>query len=214
MELWIRIFSSENPKDAKKAFIISAFTIVPFYILPMIIGLISINTLPGIQNPDRILALNFIKYLPSGILGMGVASLFSVSIGAANTLIVVLSATFYRDILRRYKREDKKELMYSRFITFFVALIGIVFSLALPNIVQLMINAFFGISIIFPPLFYGLFSRNELNKYSGIISLSLGFILILIFLPILSNQAFIPGLLGSFVGIFIGNWFNKMAKSK
>ena len=140
---------------------------------------------------------------------MGVASLFSVSIGAANTLIIVLSATFYRDILRRYKSNDDEELKYSRIITFFVALIGIIFSIALPNIVQLMINAFFGISILFPPLFYGIFSNRKLNSFAGIISLAIGFILVIIFLPILGNQAFVPGLIGSTLGIFIGKKIKK-----
>ena len=46
MELWLRIYASENAKDAKKAYIVSSIAVVPFYILPMIIGLISITTFP------------------------------------------------------------------------------------------------------------------------------------------------------------------------
>ncbi len=205
MELWMRIFSSENAKDAKKAYIISAFTIIPFYVLPMLVGLISVITIPAINNPDQILIFNFLKYLPSGLLGMGIASLFSVTIGAANTLVVVLSATFYRDILGRNNKSGKNELLFSRLITLVIGFAGIAFSLLLPNVVQLIINAFFGISIIFPPLLYGFVTKRRLNPYSGVISLLVGFILIVVFIPILGNQAFIPGLLGSILGIVVGN---------
>ncbi len=150
--------------------------------------------------------------MPHGVLGLGIASIFSVTIGAANTLIIVLSATFYRDILRRYNDDQKSALQYSRIITLIITVIGIALSLLLPNIVQLLINAFFGISIIFPPLFSGFISKKKLNKYSGILSLSIGFILVVIFIPILHNQAFVPGMVGSILGLILGNLINKIAK--
>jgi len=62
MELWMRIFASEKATDAKKAYLISAASVVPFYVLPMIIGLISITTLTGVTNPDNILISNFYLY--------------------------------------------------------------------------------------------------------------------------------------------------------
>lgn len=212
MELWLRIFASENPKDAKKAYLVSSIAVIPFYILPMFIGLISITTFTGISNPDNILTVNFLKYLPSGLLGLGIASLFSVTISTANTYVVVLSSTFYRDILGLKNNDDKSSLKYSRLITLLIGIIGIALSLLLPNVVQLILNGFFGISIIFPPLVYGLFSKKDLNPLSGILSLTLGFILTICFIPILSNQAFIPGLLGSVLGLIIGNLINKKLK--
>lgn len=214
MELWMRIFASEKATDAKKAYLISAASVVPFYVLPMIIGLISITTLTGVTNPDNILISNFLKYLPSGLLGIGIASLFSVTISTANTYVVVLSATFYRDVLMFNKVGGDKELKVSRIVTLLIGVVGIAYSLMLPNIVQLILNGFFGISIIFPPLVYGFVSKKKLNALSGIISLTLGFILTAAFIPILSNQAFVPGLLGSIFGLFIGNLVNKLVNKR
>lgn len=209
MELWLRIFASQSPKEAKNAYLLSSIIVIPFYVLPMIIGLISITTFAGISNPDNILVSNFIKYVPSGFLGVGIASMFSVTISTANTYIVVLSSTFYKDVLQLENKNENKALKYSRLITLFIGVIGIAFSLLLPNVVQLILIGFFGISIIFPPLVYGFFSKRKLSPLTGIISLSLGFLLTAIFIPILSNQAFVPGLLGSILGIIIGNLLNK-----
>jgi solute:Na+ symporter, SSS family len=212
MELWLRIFASENYHNAKKAYIFSAFTIIPFYILPMLIGIISVVTLPSIANPDNILVSNLTKYLPSGFLGIGVGVLFSVTISTANTYVVVLSSTFYKDVLQIPLTKEAKALKNSRLITLLVGIAGIVISLIFPNVVQLIITGFFGISIIFPPLVYAFFSKKPLKPISGILSLIIGFILTAIFIPILSNQAFVPGLLGSILGIILGNLIKKVPK--
>jgi solute:Na+ symporter, SSS family len=213
MELWLRIFAAENPTVAKKAYIASAITIVPFYLLPMLIGLISISTIPSISNPDNILVTNYLKYLPSGILGLGIASLFSVTISTANTYIVVLSSTFYKDILRLGNNNKDSDLKNSRIITLFIGIVGIAFAMLLPNVVQLILTGFFVIAIIFPTLAYGFFAKKGLNPYSGIISLTLGFILTVGTIPFLANQAFVPGILGSIIGIMIGIFINKRQKN-
>ncbi|MDO8140206.1 MAG: hypothetical protein Q6358_01790 [Candidatus Brocadiales bacterium] len=107
-----------------------------------------------------------------------------------------------------------KELRMSRIVTLLIGIIGIAFSLILPNVVQLILNGFFGISVIFPPLVYSFVSKKKLNPFCGIISLTLGFILTAAFIPILSNQAFVPGLLGSILGLFIGNLVNKLVNKR
>ncbi len=208
MELWLRIFASQDSYKAKKSLIISAIFVVPFYLVPLLIGLISYSTFPTVKNPDSILIMNLFKYLPTGFLGLGVASLFAVLISTANTLIVVLGATIYRDILGKPVENTKINLKTSRLITLSVGILGALLAFLISDIVQLVLNAFFMISILFPAILSALFFKGT-NKVGGMLSIILGGITTICFIPIYPTQAFLPGLVVSILTIVISNFIKK-----
>lgn len=208
MELWMRIFAAEDEHKARKAYIYSALLILPFYALPLLIGLISTRTTPNITNPDSLLVDTLFRYLPHGLLGLGVASLFAVLISTANTMIVVLGATFYRDVLGKTVTGGVKELRYSRLITLFIGIIGVCFSMAIPNIVQLVLNAFFIIAILFPSLLCVAIWKRATNL-GAILSIILGALCTIVLIPKMPTQAFLPGLVISILALIIGSLLTK-----
>jgi len=208
MELWMRIFAAENEKKARKSYIWSALLILPFYMLPLLIGLISTRTMPTVANPDSLLVDSLFKYLPHGLLGLGVASLFAVLISTANTMIVVLGATLYRDVLGRPVSGGIKELRYSRLITLLIGLIGVAFSMAVPNIVQLVLNAFFIISILFPSLLCVAIWKRA-TSVGATLSIILGGLVTIVLIPKTPTQAFLPGLAVSILALIIGSFLTK-----
>jgi solute:Na+ symporter, SSS family len=208
MEMWLRIFASENADDAKKAYRISSLVVVPFYLFAMIVGLISIVNIVGISNPDDIIIKNYIEYLPQGLLGLGIAGLLSVTLSTANTYVVVLSATIYRDILN-IKKEDKVGLLYSRITTLLIGGLGVFISVAYPDVVSLIIGGFFFVLALFPALLFA-FIKGKINySYAGVVSIVSGFLVTLVSLKYMGNQAFIPGLLASFLGYYVGGFIGR-----
>lgn len=222
VELWLRIFASQDSKTAKKAYIISAITVIPFYLLPMFIGLLSISTYQNVDKPDNIMIMNIMDSLGPGFRGLGIACLFSVTISTINTYVVVLASTVYNDILNRNK-ENQENLRESRYFTLGIALIGMILALLWPNVVNLILAGFYCIAVIFPIVcyeIYVIFKKNEdkvepkYHFWTGTCSLVLGFVALLLAQPYLGNNSFIAGLLFSIVGLRIGMILDKKVKDK
>ncbi len=208
MELWMRIFAAEDGEKSRKSYIYSALLVIPFYLLPLFIGLVSIRTMPNVGNPDSILVDILFKYLPHGLLGLGVASLFAILISTANTMIVVLGATFYRDVLGRPVSGGIKELRHSRLITLMIGIIGVCFSMMIPDIVQLVLNAFFIIAILFPSLLCVAIWKRA-TSVGAIFSIILGALVTIVLIPKMPTQAFLPGLAVSILALIIGSFLTK-----
>ena len=202
MEMWMRVYASTTQEKARSSFIWSAFLVIPFYLLPIILGLVAIRILPHTTHPDRVLFELMFRYMPHGLLGLGVAGILSVVISAANTMIVVLGAVIYRDVLGRRTGIEGNELRVSRLVTFSLGLVGCVFAFAVPNIVQLILNAFFVVAILAPALL-GLTLWRRATSVGALTSLLVGGLVTVAFLPIMPKQAFVPGLGLSILAFFI-----------
>lgn len=212
IELWLRVFAAEDENVARKAYIWSAISIVPFYVLPIFLGLLAIKTVPGLVNSDFVFINNLFHYLPHGLLGLGVASLFATVISSANTMIVVLGATFYRDVLGKPLEGGALELKQSRYITLAFGILGVVLSALLPNIVQLILSSYFIIAVILPALIcVPLWKRA--TPLAATLSIALGAITTIAFLPSMPTQAFVPGLLVAILALVITSLVAKPKKA-
>lgn len=208
MELWMRIFAAEDASKARKSYIWSSILIIPFYTLPLFLGLIAIKLMPNVSNSDYLFINVIYKYLPQGLLGIGIAALFAVLISSANTMIVVLGATFYRDILGKPIDGGIKELKYSRVVTFVIGGMGVIFALLIPSIVQLVLNAFFIIAVLFPALLCAILWKRA-TLLGASLSIALGGLTTIVFIPFMPTQAFLPGLVVSILALIVGSLFSK-----
>jgi Na+/proline symporter len=134
-----------------------------------------------------------IKLFPQGVLGLGLAAVFGVIISSGNTMNVVAAATIFKDLLRRSTiRNEKRGLLESRLITFGIGIAGLSFALSFPSIVQLVLNAFYMIAILFPAL-CGAVLWERATKTAANLSIACGGIITLVLIPIIPKQAFVPG---------------------
>lgn len=193
MEMWMRIYAAGNVRTARNAYIWSAGLVIPFYAFAMFAGLLATQLFPGESNPDVILAKLLFDYLPRGLLGIGIAGLLAVFISTANTLIVVLGATVYRDILKKGTKHSSDSLSASRLITLSIGVVGLLLSILIPDLVQLMLNAFFVIAVLFPSLI-GIAYWKRATLAGATSSIIGGGLVTLGFLPVIPRQAFLPGL--------------------
>ncbi|HUW11921.1 MAG TPA: sodium:solute symporter family protein [Anaerolineae bacterium] len=202
MEMWMRVYAATTQSKARTAFIWSALAVIPFYALPLFLGLAATRIIPSGGNPDRVLFELMTSYVPPVFLGICVAGVLSVVISSANTMIVVVSAVIYRDILGRKAGVEALELRWSRIITFSVGLAGCLFALAVPDIVQLVINAFFVVGMLTPAL-VGVVLWRRATGAGAFVSLVLGGITTVAFLPLMPKQAFVPGIILSIIAFAV-----------
>ncbi len=203
MELWMRIYAAVGERQAQRTFVWSAFVVVPFFAAATFFGFVARLVLPELPNPDGALFQLMIRILPTGLLGLGIAALLAILVSTANTMIVVASATVFRDLLpRRAQGTGSPALRRSRVVTLGVGCLGLLLALALPDVVQLVLNAFFMIAVLSPALVAGIFWRRT-THVAAAASIALGALTTLAFLPYIPRQAFVPGLLVASVALVV-----------
>ena len=207
MELWMRVYASVDERQAKQSFVISAALVIPFHAIAMLFGLIAVNSYPSTTNADSLLFSMMIDNLPTGLLGLGIGAIIAVVLSSANTMIVVIGATFFKDILNK-SSVDEANLRFSRTITAIVGVIGAIYAFFIPDIVQLMLNAFFVIAVLAPSL-YGVAFWQRATQQGSSWSLALGSITTIVFLFVIPRQAFLPGLIIALLSFIVVSLMTK-----
>ncbi|MVZ60697.1 sodium:solute symporter family protein [Sphingobacterium humi] len=126
-----RFISSSSGKEAKKAAVLSAilyliWPLILFY--PMFAAPIFF---PDLKNPETSYSLMAMEFLPPGLLGLLVASLFSTTLSMTSSDANTISSVITRDILpvfvKKVKTFDKKKmLLIARLTTFSFILLTII----------------------------------------------------------------------------------------
>lgn len=214
MELWMRVYASTSAAQAKRVFLWSAAMVAPFYIAALLIGLIARAIYrPGIPA-DRIFFMVMVDHLPTGLLGIALGGVFAVVLSAANTMILVIGSTLVRDFAERRGADDETgSVRLSRLVTAGAGIVGAILAYGVPNIVQLMLNAFFMIAVLAPSLI-GVFVWRRATRAGATASIVLGSIVTLVALPFAPQQAFVPGLVCAIVAFVAGSFLSRHANSE
>lgn len=212
MEMWIRVYAASGPKQARRTFVWSAFLVVPFYLAAMYFGYAARASLPALANPDMAIFELIFAYMPVGLLGLCTAAVLAVLISTANTMVLVVSATLKRDLLPSGK-SPKQELRRGQIATFVVGAVGLGIALLSPHVVQLTLNAFYMLAVLFPALVGGFVWRRA-TKLAATLSIAAGAVFTLAFLPFMPTQAFIPGAIASVVSFVLVTLLTKHSASE
>lgn len=89
-----------------------------------------------------------------------------------------------------------------------VGILGALLAFLISDIVQLVLNAFFMISILFPAIVSAFFFKGT-NKVGAMLSVVFGGITTIGFIPIYPTQAFLPGLVVAILTIVISSLIKK-----
>ena len=203
MEIWQRIFASYSDKVVNKILFGSAIITIPFVVLGVFTGLAAYKINPGF-NPDTSFLEIIRLFLPTGILGIAVAGVIATVLSTLNSMIMVISATFIKDIYITFfdkTRDERKQLKMGRIITLCVGLLGVGIAYIFPNLVELAVAANEGLLILAAPIVGG-FLWKRANEKSGFYSALIGFIVLWASYPVAGKYSFIPAVLLSVI-IFI-----------
>jgi len=110
-----RIIASKNEQDASKATLFFAVVAFGFNYWPMIfVAMVSLLAFPDASSPETGYAMLLMTLLPSGVLGLMMASLMAAFMSTVDTHINYGASYMVNDIYRRFLVKDATERHYVR----------------------------------------------------------------------------------------------------
>jgi solute:Na+ symporter, SSS family len=205
--IWQRVMSAKNESIARWSPMISGGVYYYFSIIVVFLGMAGVMLYPDLVevygDSDTILPLMLARYLPSGVLGLGLTSLFAVAMSTSSTTLLVASVIVSKDLVPAFSKKqlsDAAELRISRIATLVIGLVGVVFALIFSGIFWIMLIAY-GIFVgaLFWPVIFALFWKKA-TKTAAVVSIIGSSIVLLIFLVIDTEiEAIIPAIIVSFL---------------
>ncbi|MCJ7602281.1 MAG: sodium:solute symporter family protein [Desulfobulbaceae bacterium] len=211
MELWQRIYASASEKVARWSLAWAIVGIILFYVISAFFGMSAKILLPDLPNRDQALFALMNTYLPTGMLGLGIAGFMAVFISTLNSTLMVASATITKDFYKGIFRPDSNSrelLVAGRVITFVCGMLGLAIAMALPDLIALSVNGLFMLLVLLPAVIGGFFSKRVTAK-AALLSIISGVLTIVIFMSIDASIAFVPGFLVSLIIMIVVSFFSK-----
>jgi len=200
MDMWQRIYAAESEKTAKKVFQLGALILIPFAILPTILGMIGAVALPN-SDPNSIIFILMTNFLPIGLLGLGLAGILAVVMSTLDSMLMVGTATLTKDFYKTFinkTADETKMLKMARIFTVLFGFLGLITAFIYPDILQLGLVGTFILLILLPPLLAAFFWK-RVNSTAAFWGILVGFIMLLIFLPSMPRTAFIPSIISDVI---------------
>jgi SSS family transporter len=192
---WVFIQRFYSVKDESSSQKLGYFTAALFFVFPiffLIPAIAAQEILPGLDNPEMAYVGVAVKLLPSGLMGLMLAAIFSATMSSLNSEFNVMSGVLTSDIYKRLVKRDGSERHYIWVARLNIVLVGIVATTG----------------ALFVGRLGGAFEANKL--LTGIFSIPLAIPLIF---GILSKRPRPIGAIATVVvGIFLGLILNGMSR--
>jgi solute:Na+ symporter, SSS family len=192
-ELWIKIYAGRTAPEARWVMLLAGLLVIPFYSFAIFTGVLGYALYNGRIQSDMVVIRLVTDTLPAGLLGLGLAAIYSDVISTANTITVVIAGTIFRDLLRM-DPTLVSNLRASRMITAAVGIAGALMAIASADLVQLMLNAYYMVIVVGPAL-AGVALWPRATAKGAVAAIVLGALTTVAFLFITPKEAFLPGLL-------------------
>src|SRR3989344_1432612 len=153
------------------------------------------------STSNTVLADLMTLILPVGLYGLVLAGFFAAVMSSADTVLLITSMTLVHDIYRKGMNKQMSEeetLKLSRRVTFILGIIALIVALIIFNIVHLAIEAISFYVVLTPSIIFGFYWKRA-NTKAAVWSIIIGLIGVTAFLFIDPVQAFIPGIVLSFI---------------
>ncbi|WP_269410350.1 sodium:solute symporter family protein [Lentibacillus daqui] len=199
---------------ASKSSRITAWSTVSFAIMYifltiviMVIGLIGFIVFPN-MNGDMVFVNFVMEYLPIGVIGLVfgalLAAVMSTGSSILNTAAVIFSKDIYGGLINK-NAGDKAMLKWAKYGTLFVGIAGVIVSLMIPSVMDLML---FGFQLwapsVLPPMVIALLWGNPLERKvsprAAVPAIVSGLVTTILWLNVLGEPFGIPAIV---VGIVI-----------
>jgi SSS family solute:Na+ symporter len=206
-ELWMKVFASKTAQESRRVFVVASLLVIPFYLFAVVLGFATVTSHTTGKTPEDAVLRTLLGILPVGLTGFAVASVLSVILSTANTLVVVITATVLRDFFGIDSSSDVN-LKKARGLSVVAGLLGAALAFFTGDLVQLLLNTFYGLLALAAPLVGAVFWRRA-TATGAMWSIALGFGTTLVGLFFIPKQAFLPGLLTSVLAFVLVSKFSK-----
>lgn len=203
-----RLLMSRDRKQIIHSMIVSAVTIIPFFISIGIIGLIALVLYPEIEA-NMALPKLINETLPAGLKGLVIIGMFCAIMSTGDAELNAASVMFVHDIVQSIKKQpltDAQELKLTRSFTIVVGLAAVAAAIVYDNIFDLIILSFsFWAPTVLIPLIAGILGLRTSPKVF-FFSLAAGictFILWSLFAKtFLAINGLVPGMIANGIVLF------------
>jgi len=205
-DVWQRAYAADSKKNVKWAMGLAGVFIFLFLIMSILFGLYGKIFVPD-ATTNMVVADLLKHFLSPGVFGLVLAGFFAAIMSSADTMLLITSMTLTHDIYTKTMNKQispEQTLKISRWTTLVVGLIALAFALIVFNIVHIAIEAISFYVVLAPAIVFGFYWKRA-NAIAALWSIALGFVATLTFLFIDPIQAFIPGLIVSFLTFVIVN---------
>lgn len=181
-DIWQRIFTAKTMKISRNGAIYAGIYSVAYALALSVIGMCALAVLPGIKDTQNVFASMALEVLPSGLLGLILASVCSALMSTASGTLLASSTLVTHDILKQYwfkDISDKKFVLMSRIITLLIGALAITFAIWIQDVLVALDVAYAILSgAIFIPVVMGFFWKRATQK-AGFYSIVVGTIVVL-----------------------------------
>lgn len=217
-----RYAASKSSKTTALSTVSFAIMYIFLTIVIMVIGLVGFIIFPKMDG-DMVFVNFVMEFLPVGVIGVVfgalVAAVMSTGSSILNAGAVIFSRDIYRELINK-NADDKDTLKWAKFATFFVGIGGVVVSLLIPSVMDLMLFGFqmWGPSVL-PPLVVALIWGNpkerKISPKSGVPAIIAGLLVTIIWLEILNEPFDVPAIaIGVVVNLLVLSIVHKQTINK
>lgn len=186
-----RSLAAKSLAEVRKMYMLNGIVrfIVTFTycITGLVIGTFALMTpsfkamIPATQ-PDKMLPMFILHYLPNGIIGLVIVAIFAAAMSSLSTNVNALAAVTMEDfITKRFKLSDKKYLLYSQICVVFWGSICILTAAFASDIAETVIEAINKIGSVFYGPILATFTIAIMNKKVKAKNMNLGLIIGVLF---------------------------------
>lgn len=205
-----RLLMSKHTIHTTRGVIASGILSIPFFLIAGMIGVIAFALNPHLQSHGANAALPYVveTLLPVGLRGLVIASIAAVLLSSASGFLNAGVISLVNDIVVPLKQnsslQSQRFLLLGRAMTVVIGIGAIIFALAIPNVLDILLYAYnFWAPIILVPLVVLIFTGkgNRYDFFSGAIT---GIIFAMIWSFVLNEpyhiNAVVVGVLGNALG--------------
>lgn len=207
-DLWQRSYAADSAKNVQWAMKYSGVIVLLFLIMGTLFGVFGKAVVPD-ATANTVVPELLKLYLPPVVFGIVLAGFFAAIMSSADTVLLIMSMTLVHDLYQRTLNKQltsEQVLRVSRWTTFILGVLAILVAIVVFNVIHLAIDAVSFFAALLPAIVFG-FYWPRATETAAFWSSVLGLITIAIFLFISPIEAFIPGIIVSFISFFIINKF-------
>ena len=203
VDLWQRSFAASSDKTATVGFVAGGLLMALLFTAFSLLGTFAYIVDPNLAANDAL--LHFASQAASpAVFGLLLAGLFAAILSTADTMVLASALSLSKDLLGRLEFRDQKLTVILTSVACMVA------AYVIPDVINLVINAFSTILILLPVIL-GIFFPWWRNERAAITGIVLGGLVAAVVFFIDPLMAFVPGTIVSLVAYSISRYLFRSA---
>ncbi|MFO8060572.1 MAG: sodium:solute symporter family protein, partial [Bacillota bacterium] len=160
---WTRILAAKDEATARKGMIGSLLVGIPWYCIPIILGMVAAVKFPGLEDSQQAIPMIITQMLHPVAGALLLTAFLAVLMSSSDSILIYGSTTFTRDLYQAYMnpKASEKQLVYiGRLVTALMGLFALGWALWMPVIMPIWTLGYAVLSgALFAPVWLGMLSR-------------------------------------------------------